>query len=99
VAAQDQALQTKHYATRILQTETNSKGRLCHQFEVTVDHSMSACPILAKEQYIKRHDTVCAQLHFNTSKELGVKLNSEYVWYEHVPKSVGKSQVEPTSAN
>jgi hypothetical protein len=35
---------------------------------------------------------VCAQLHFNICKELGVKLHSE-LWYEHVPKSVEKSQV------
>jgi hypothetical protein len=77
VATQDQALQTKYHATKILQTETDSKCRLCHKFEATVDHIMSACPILAKEQYIKRHDRVCAQLHFNICKELGVKLDSD----------------------
>jgi len=33
------------------------------------------CPILAKEQYIKRHDRVCAQLHFNVCKETGVQLD------------------------
>jgi hypothetical protein len=49
VAAQDQALQTKYYATKILQKEKDSKCRLCHQFEETVDHIMSAHPILAKE--------------------------------------------------
>jgi hypothetical protein len=65
VTAQDQALQTKYHATKILQTEKDSKCRLCHQFEETVDRIMSACPILAKEQYIKRHDRVCTQLHFN----------------------------------
>jgi hypothetical protein len=91
VASQDQALQTKYHATKILHTETDSKCRLCQQFEETVDHIMSACPILAKEQYIKRHDRVCAQ-HFNICKELGVKLDSE-LWYEHVPKSVETSQV------
>ena len=32
---------------------------------------ISACPVLAKEQYIKRHDRVCAQLHFNICKETG----------------------------
>jgi hypothetical protein len=53
VAAQDQALQTKYCAIKILQTEKYSKCRLCHQFEETVDHIISACPILAKEQYIK----------------------------------------------
>jgi hypothetical protein len=65
VAAQDQALQTKYYATKILKTETDSKCRLCQKFDETIDHIISACPILAKEQYIKRHDSVCAQLHFN----------------------------------
>jgi len=50
VAPQDQALQTKYYATKILNTETDSKCRLCQQFDETIDHTISACPILAKEQ-------------------------------------------------
>ena len=33
VAAQAQALQTKYYATKILSTETDSKRRLCQQFD------------------------------------------------------------------
>jgi hypothetical protein len=92
MVAQDQALQTKYHATKILQTGKDSKCRLCHQFEERVDHIMSACRALAKEQYIKQHDRVCAQLHFNICKELGVKLESE-LCYEHVPKSVETSQV------
>ena len=71
VAAQDKVLQTKYYATKILRTETNSKCRLCQQIDETKDHIISACPILAKEQYTKRHDRVCAQLHFNICKETG----------------------------
>jgi hypothetical protein len=92
VAAQDQALQTKYSATKILHTETDGKWRLCHQFEETAHRITSACPILAKEQYIKRHDRVCAQLHFNICQELGETLDSE-LWYEHVPKSVETTQV------
>ena len=38
VAAQDQAIQTKYYATKILSTETDSKCRLCQQFDETTDH-------------------------------------------------------------
>ena len=45
------------------------------QFDETVEYVISACPILAKEQYIKRHDTMCAQLHFNICNEIGVKLD------------------------
>jgi hypothetical protein len=35
---------------------------------------------------------VCAQIHLNICKALGVKLDGE-LWYEHVPKSVETSQV------
>jgi hypothetical protein len=93
VAAQDQAFQTKYYATKILGTERDSKCRLCQQFDETIDHIISACPVLAKEQYTKRHDRVCAQLHFNICKETGVQLKKKH-WYEHVPKSVERSQRE-----
>jgi len=41
VAAQDQALQTKYYATKILTTETDSKCRLYQQFSKTIDHVIS----------------------------------------------------------
>jgi len=91
VAAQDQALQIKYYATKVLNTETASKCRLCQQFDETIDHIISACPKLAKEQYIKRHDSVCAQLHFNICKETGVQLDKKH-WNENVPKSVETSQ-------
>jgi hypothetical protein len=48
-AAQDQTLNTKYYATKILHTETDSKCRLCQQHDETIDRITSACPILAKE--------------------------------------------------
>jgi len=78
VAAQDQAIQTKYYTMKILNTETDSKCRLCQKFDETIDHIISACPILAKEQYIKRHDRVCAQLHFNICKETGVQMAKKH---------------------
>jgi hypothetical protein len=78
VVAQDQTLNTKNYATKILHAETDSKCRLCQQFDETMDHMTSACPILAKEQYVKRHDRVSAQIHFNICKEIGVQLDKKH---------------------
>ena len=46
---------------------------------------------LAKEQYIKRHDRVCTQVHCNICKETGVRLDKVH-WHEHVIKSVETSQ-------
>jgi len=53
VAAQDQALNTKYYATKILHTETDSKCRLCQQHDETIDHITSACPILTSMNVCK----------------------------------------------
>ena len=64
-AAQDQAPQTKYHVTKILQTETDSKYRLGKQFYETVEHVISACQILTKEQYIEGHDRTFAQIYFN----------------------------------
>jgi hypothetical protein len=87
--AQDQVLQTQYSATKILQTETDSKCRLSQQLDKTID-IISGCPIFTKEQYIKKHDTVYTKLQFNIRKEMGVKLDSEH-WYQHVPKSIQTS--------
>ena len=45
LAAQDQALQTEYHGTKILQTETDSRCRLCKQFDGTVDQIISACTV------------------------------------------------------
>jgi hypothetical protein len=42
---------------------------------------------VAKEQYIKRNDGFCVQIHLNIRKENGVKLDIEH-WYDHAPKLV-----------
>ena len=51
---------------------------------MTTDIIISACPILAEEQYIKRHDTVSVKLHVNIYKGMGITLDNVH-WYDHVP--------------
>jgi len=80
IAAQDQALQTRYHVAKILQTETDSKCILYKQSDETAEHIISACPILAKEQYLNRHDRVCAELHFNICKETGLESDNKH-WY------------------
>ena len=43
----------------------------CIQFDERVERVISSCPIMAKEQYIQRHDRVCGELHCNICKEMG----------------------------
>jgi len=61
--------------------------------------------MLAKEQYIKTHDRVCAQLHFNICKKTGVKLDKKKLVRTCAKISRNKSRrrgnhiVEPTNTN
>jgi hypothetical protein len=77
-------------ATKILHVETHTKCRRCQQFDETIDHIVSAHPVLAKEQYLKIRDRVSDQLHFNICKGVGVKIDNKH-WYEHVQKLVETS--------
>jgi hypothetical protein len=55
VAAQDQALGTNCIKRKVLKEETESKCRLCKEYEETINHLTSGCPVLAKNEYIIRH--------------------------------------------
>jgi len=57
VAAQDQAFSTNCLKNKILKEAVESKCWLCKQHE-TIDHLTSGCPILAKNEYLMRHDKV-----------------------------------------
>jgi len=53
---------------------------------------MSACPILAEEQYIKRHDRVCVHKYTSTYARKQRYSWTKKHWHEHVPTSVETSQ-------
>jgi len=70
VAAQDQVISTNNFKNKILKEENENECRLCKQHEETIDHLTSGCPILAKNEYLMRHDKVCAHLHYSLCKTL-----------------------------
>ena len=43
-------------------------------------------PILAKNEYLMRHDKVCTHLHYSICKALGIETADK--WYTHVSKPV-----------
>ena len=53
--------------------------------------------MLAKEQYIKTHDRVCAQLHFNICKKTGVKLDKKKLVRTCAKISRNKSRIKGNS--
>jgi hypothetical protein len=75
--------------TTTVQTETDSNCQLYQQFHKRIEYFIPACPVLAKEQYIK--DMIdCVLNWLQHSKEIRVKLDNEH-WYKPVPKLVETS--------
>ena len=64
MAAQDQAINTRNYQKVICGQQIESKCRMCSQQEETVDHIVSGCEVLAKTEYISRHNNAAAYLHW-----------------------------------
>jgi hypothetical protein len=85
IITQDQAISTNYFKRKILKEEIESRCRLCKEYEETIDHLTSGCPILAKNEYIIRHGKVCTHLHYSICKTLGIEQQKTY---SHIPKSV-----------
>jgi hypothetical protein len=52
-----------YFKRKILKEEIESRCRQCKEYEETVDHLTSGCPILEKNEYIMRHDKIYTHLH------------------------------------
>jgi hypothetical protein len=79
VAAQDQAISTNYLKRIILKERIESRCQLCKGYEETRGHLTSGCPILAKNEYIIRHNKVCTHLHYLICKTLGIETTEN--WY------------------
>jgi hypothetical protein len=86
VGAQDQALGTSYFKRKVLKEESESKSRLCKEYEETIDHVISGCPVLTKNEYITRHDKVCTYLLYSIRREFGIEVPDN--WYSYVPKPI-----------
>jgi hypothetical protein len=86
VSVQDEAISTNYFKRTILKEEIESKCRLCKEYEKTIDHLTSGCPILAKNEYVIINDNVCTRLYYSICKTLGTETTEER--YSHIPKSV-----------
>ena len=58
MAAQNSAIRTNRIKARIDKTQQNSKCRLCHDRDETINHIISECSKSAQKEYKTRHDWI-----------------------------------------
>lgn len=86
IAIQDQAVSTKYIQKRITKVIDEDKCRLCKEQPETIHHLISGCSVLAKREYILRHDKICSRLHYNICRFYDIECTEK--WYEHQPRNV-----------
>jgi hypothetical protein len=83
VAAGDQAINTNYFKNKILKEENENECRKCKQYEENIDHLISWFSILAKNQYLMRHEKVCIHLHYSIFKALGIEMTNGIHTHTH----------------
>ena len=81
IAAQDQSLPTRNYQSKIVKNGVSPKCRFCDQYDETIDHLVSGCPILTPKEYKARHYRVGQYLHWTICKHYDMSHSAK--WYKH----------------
>ena len=66
--------------------QVESKCRMCSQHEETVDHFVFGCEVLAKTEFISRHNNAATYLHWSICKDHDIKITDK--WYQNTPETV-----------
>ena len=85
MAAEDQAVSRNCLKNKILKEETVSKFLLCKLHEETIDHLVSRCSVLAKNEYLMRHDQVRAHLHYSKCRVIAIETTDKWHTRTHQP--------------
>ena len=86
IAAQDQSLMTKQYQSEIIKNGANPKCRLCNEYNETIDHIVSGCPLLMKSEFMQRQDQAASYMHWKICKSFSLSVADK--WYDHNQETV-----------
>ena len=89
MSAQDQSIYPRNYQARI-KNEVSFKYRMCDQYDKTVDHLVSCCPVIHPTEYKSRYDRVCQYIHWKVWRYY--KALYHKICYECKPESVVETE-------
>ena len=85
-AAQELALFTRWHERYILKKNVSDLCRICSKKGETMSHILSGCDLLAKKEYLDRHNGVAQYVHHAICKSFGFQTTAK--WHTHKPKEV-----------
>ena len=85
-AMQELAIFTKWHEVHILKNSTSDKCRICGKEPETTTHLLAGCDVLAKKEYLDRHNQVAQYIHHSVCKSFNFP--TEKKWHLHKPTEV-----------
>ena len=85
-AMQELAIFTKWHECHILKTAKSDRCRICEKEPETTFHLLAGCDVLAKKQYLDRHNNVARYVHHCICK--AYNFQTEKKWHLHKPTDV-----------
>ena len=85
-AAQEMAVFTKYHEKNILHASVDDKCRVCRKEVESVYHLLSGCDLLAKKEYLNRHNAVCQYVHYKVLEAFSLPRGRS--WFDHKPADV-----------
>ena len=76
----------------ILKTSTSDKCRICGKEPESTWHLLAGCDVLAKKEYLDRHNQVARYIHHSICKSFNFP--TEKKWHLHKPADVAIDQNE-----
>ena len=86
MAAQELALFTRWHERHILKKQVEDKCRVCHAKPETMSHILTGCDVLAKKEYLERHNGVAQYIHHAICRHFHIHTCSK--WHTHKPSEV-----------
>ena len=83
---QELAIFTRWHEKHILRTSMSDICRICKKEPETTFHLLAGCDVLAKKQYLDRHNNVARYIHFCICKTYN--FHTEKKWHLHRPADV-----------
>ena len=88
IAVQHQTLATNYYKNKILKKSVDPNCRLCRTHSETISHIVSGCPMLAKHEYLERHNRVTKLIHWTICNTHRFEVKNK--WYKQEIRPVMK---------
>ena len=86
MAIQEQAVTTRYIERHLHHTTNNSTCRNCNQYDETIQHIISGCPMFSTTIYLQRHNNLAKYIYIQLANKFSIPVTQQ--WYQCEPEKI-----------